>query len=54
MNAKNAEITNYGIMRIFNEVALKNNKLIGGTPNHTCVANLKKKISQLHLCFFSC
>ena len=28
-----------------------NNKLIDGTPKHTCVQNLKK-IRHLHLCFF--
>ena len=51
MNAKNVEITNYGIMRIFNEVTKTNTKLIDGTPKHTCVQNLKK-IRHLHLCFF--
>ena len=50
VKAKNAEITNYGIMRTFNDVASTNNKLIKGPPNYICIPNLKK-IKTFLLCF---
>ena len=40
VKAKNAEITNYGIMRIFNEVASNKQWINQGT---ICIPNLKKK-----------
>ena len=45
VNAKNAEINNYVIMCIFNEV---NNKLIKGPPNYICIPNLKKNPPIVH------
>ena len=51
VKAKNAEISNYGIMRIFNEVT-SNNKLIKGLPNYICIPNLKQ-IKPSLLCFYA-